>query len=189
MHESLCGAAEGGNENFSNMGMDCYYHRVHPRHNQIPSHTHCITWQFASPLFSLLTSSLSSPIMSLLGVTVCLGVTVETFVSILEGNLRCIFCLFLFCKAYDSYCIRASSNNKNCKKLLACFNFIPLYECDGWVVVAQVVQRLEDRFHSYSSLRVKCIKVSLGTPDCPQCIHRSVSSPTWDKALVCELKV
>lgn len=116
--------------------------------------------------------------MSLLGVTVCLGVTVETFVSILEGNLCCIFfCLFLFCKAYDSYCIRASSNNKNCKKLLACFNFIPLYECDGWVAVAQVVQRLEDRFHSYSSLRVKCIKCRWGPQIAPSvsigvCVHQ-----------------
>ena len=43
----------------------------------------------------------------------------------LNGNFwpfpfrRGFFCciLFLFCKAYDSYCIRASSNNKNGKKL------------------------------------------------------------------------
>lgn len=64
MHESLCGAAEGGNENFSNIGMDCYYRRVHPRHNQLPSHTHTHTlynmtvcFPFVQPVnvFSILT--------------------------------------------------------------------------------------------------------------------------------------
>lgn len=178
MHESLCGAAEGGNENFSNIGMDCYYRRVHPRHNQLPSHTHTHTLYNMTVCFPFV-----QPVNVFSILTYYVFVGGHSLSWCHSGNLcfhfggeslYFFFCLFLFCKAYDSYCIRASSNNKNCKKLLACFNFIPLYECDGWVAVAQVVQRLEDRFHSYSSLRVKCIKCRWG----PQCIHRSVCSPT-----------
>lgn len=92
-----------GNVDLSNMGMDCYNHWVitptlfKHTHTQ---HTHCITWQFASPLFSLFNFSLSSPTMSLLGVTVCLCVSVETFDCFHFGgeSFCCIFVLFYFVK-------------------------------------------------------------------------------------------
>lgn len=65
---------------------------ITPTSSTQPS-TLCLTWQFASPLFRLFNSSLS-PTMSLLGVTVCLFVSVETFVSFLEGNLLLYFCFY-----------------------------------------------------------------------------------------------
>lgn len=62
-------------------------------------------------------SLLLSP-WSLLGVTICLCVLPETFEHLRFGRGRGVLLLYfvlfcLFCKAYDSYCIRASSNNKN----------------------------------------------------------------------------
>lgn len=95
---------------------------IAPTSSTQPS-TLCITWQFASPLFRLFNFSLS-PTMSLLGVTVCLFVSVETFCFLFGGETFVVFVLFLFCKAYDSYCIRASSNNKNSKKLLLFLLFV-----------------------------------------------------------------
>lgn len=113
------GAAVSGNVDLSNMGMDCYYHRVIAPTSSTQPPALCITWQFASPLFCLLNFSLSSPAMSLLGVTVCLCLSGNLWLfPFWRGIFCCIFVLFLFCKAYDSYCIRASSNNKNSKKLL-----------------------------------------------------------------------
>lgn len=125
-----------------------YTHDVNPTPPSPNPSTLCITWQFAShphpptPLFSFFNSSLSSPSMSLLGVTVCLCVSVETFNRFhFGGESFVVFCfLFLFCKAYDSYCIRASSNNKNSKKLLLFLFYSSFLICKSpllqrWVVL------------------------------------------------------
>lgn len=80
---------------------------------------------------SILLPSLCPPPLSLLGVTVFVFVSQWKPLTglILEGNLLLYFCFSFcfffcfFCKAYDSYCIRASSNNKNSKKLLLRFVF------------------------------------------------------------------
>lgn len=66
-------------------------------------------------------------------------VSLETFERFhFGGESFVVFCfLFLFCKAYDSYCIRASSNNKNSKKLLFFwFLFFTFYQCELLQVTA-----------------------------------------------------
>lgn len=114
------GAAMSGNVDLSNMGMDCYNHWVIAPTLSTPPPALCIKMTVCLPSVLLIqTFSLSSPSTSLLGVTVCLCVSVETWLfPFWRGIFCCIFVLFLFCKAYDSYCIRASSNNKNSKKLI-----------------------------------------------------------------------
>lgn len=110
------GAAVSGN--LSNTGMDCYNHRVITPTSSTPATVYNMTVEL--PLSSAFTTFLSPHLLRL-----CWGsqfVFVSQWkpltVSILEGNFCCIFVLFLFCKAYDSYCIRASSNNKNSIKLV-----------------------------------------------------------------------
>lgn len=80
MHVSLCGAAVSGNVDLSNMGMDCYNHRViTPTCQPNPPYT-VYNMTVSPPLFSLFNFSLLTySTMSLLGVTVCLCVSVETF--------------------------------------------------------------------------------------------------------------
>lgn len=90
-----------------------------------PPLTLCITWRFA-----YLSVSLFLPFTwSMLGVTVLsFCVLKEAFDRFrFGGNLFCCI-LFLFCKANDSYCIRASSNNKNSKKLfIVIFSLLLLF--------------------------------------------------------------
>lgn len=76
------------------MGMDWYKHRVITPTSSTPTTVYNMT-VLPPPLFCFPNFSLSSPTMSLLGVTVCLCVSVETFDCFHFGGES--FVVFLFC--------------------------------------------------------------------------------------------
>lgn len=73
--------------------------------------------------------------MSLLGVTVCLGVTVETFVSILEGNLcNFFFVCFYFVKLMTHIVLEPPATIKIVKSyLLVLISFLCMNVMVGWL--------------------------------------------------------
>lgn len=87
------GAAVSGNVDLSNMGMDCYNHWVITPTSSTPTTVYNMTVYL--PLCSAYSTFLS-PTMSLLGVTVCLYVSVETFDCFHFGGESFVVILFCF---------------------------------------------------------------------------------------------
>lgn len=117
---------------------------------------------------SILLPSLCPPPLSLLEVTVFVFVSQWKPLTglILEGNLLLYFCFSFcfFCKAYDSYCIRASSNNKNSKKLLLGFVFnnplmeIKLQDEERYTFIALEKNKNDDCILFPALLCLQCIQ-------------------------------